>query len=139
MCPSSRLLYLVLMEIHTSVLRSQLGPLPLPRGSPLPLGARPPPLPPLVGILPLVGGTLDLLVVLAAAAPGVVGGPPNVDFRLGVAFRLAKLVSPVPKVVSSPLPPLALASIVEVSRPSFWRCCFCHRLIESLSGACRRQ
>lgn len=90
-------------------------------------------------MLPLVDGTLDLLAVLVAAVPGVVGGPPKADFLLGVAFRLAKLVSPVPRVVSSPLPPLAVPSIVDVSRPSFWRCCFCHRLIESLSGACGRQ
>ena len=89
-------------------------------------------------MFPLVDGTLDLLAVLVAAVPGVVGGPPKADFLLGVAFRLAKLVSPVPRVVSSPLPPLAVPSIVDVSRPSFWRCCFCHRLIESLSGACER-
>ena len=59
-------------------------------------------------MLPLVGGILDLLAVLVAAVAavaGVVGGPPNADFLLGVAFRLAKLLSPVPTVVSSALPP----------------------------------
>lgn len=111
-------------------------PRPLPRGKPLPLGALPAPLPALVGIPPLIAGMLDLLVMLVAAVPGVTG-PRNV-FRLGVAFRLAKLASPVPKVVSSPprlVPPFAPASRVDVSRPSFWRCCCCHRLIESLRGA----
>ncbi len=69
--------------------------------------------------MPLVDGAEGLLAVLVAVVAGVVGTPPNADFRLGVAFRLAKLVSPVPKVVSSPLPALALPSIVDVSSPSF--------------------
>jgi hypothetical protein len=81
---------------------------------------------------PRVEGILDLLAVLVAAVQGVVGPP--IVFLLGVAFKLAKLVSPVPIVVSSPR--LAPPTIVDASSPSFCRCCFCHRLIESLSGAC---
>ena len=44
--------------------------------------------------MPLVDGAEGLLAVLVAVVAGVVGTPPNADFRLGVAFRLAKLVSP---------------------------------------------
>lgn len=115
-----------------------LGRRPRPRGRPLPRGTLPPPLSDLVGIPPLADGILDLLVVLVVAVPGVVG-PPKV-FRLGVAFRLAKLASPVPNVFSMsplrPVLPFALVSMVDVSRPSLWRCSLCHRLIESPKGAC---
>ena len=127
------MLKFVQMASHLDIVSFHRAPCPLPRGNPLPLETLPPPLPVLVGMPPLADGMLDLLV-LVAAVPGVVGGPPpKADFLLGVAFMLAKLVSPVPTVVSSPRPPVM---IVDTSVPSFCRCCFCHRLIESVRGAC---
>ena len=112
-----------------------LAPRPLPLGNPLPLAPPRGPLVPLPAVAPpLTLGILLLLVVVVVAVPGVVGGA--MLFLLGVALILALLMLVVSPIIVSPSP-LPPATSVDASSPSFIRCCFCHRLIESISGACR--
>lgn len=96
-----------------------LAPRPLPRGRPLPRAPpRAIPLPVRAGMPPRVEFEVVLCLAVVDVVLGVTVDP--MVLRRGVALRLAKLVSPVARMVVSGSPALLVKMVVSSTPPPVW-------------------